>query len=189
MGLRRLKSSEIVLEWIPQAGPLTARALVAQCFAALVKQGVPVNTAAGQAVVQAKGMLAAGLGSSAALNIGEADHFVVALSLAEAETVRRLIHVGHACLSSAGVRLLRTDGAMLDQSEVTRREGGAIQFIMFPTALAMVGYKSCICPHYIHTMLLLLDDALCDCSQCWRQSDQCSACSSVLQQRHVLHGH
>eukprot|EP00048_Salpingoeca_helianthica_P023358 m.23852 g.23852 ORF g.23852 m.23852 type:complete len:4219 (+) comp8583_c1_seq1:2019-14675(+) len=118
VGMRRLKTAELALEWMPAAGPLAIKALVAQVFVGLARQGVPANVAAGQALMKARDMLASGAVDP--VEITTPDHFFVALSLSEAETVRRLIHVGHACLASAGVRLVRIDGSVLDQSQTMR---------------------------------------------------------------------
>lgn len=115
VGERRLKNAELVLEWVPQAGQLVFRQLVARHFQALCAQGLPANAAAGQAMVAAREQLRVGPPVVAAVPCGE--HYVGAVSLAEGETLRRLIHLRHPVLASAGMRLRRLDGSLLDQSE------------------------------------------------------------------------
>ena len=106
---------ELVLEWVPQAGQVLFRQHVAEQFQQLLNEGVERNVAAGQAVLRAKPLTVAckpciGRATAPAL-------FITALSLAEGETLRRLLHLRLAGTSS-GLRLRRLDGSVLDESPV-----------------------------------------------------------------------
>ena len=116
VGERRLKNAELVLEWVPQAGQVLFQYLVSTRFRVLVEQGLAPNVAASQAMLEAREQMHNIPNGSVKVELDGL--YVAAVSLAEGETIRRLIHLRHACLGSAGVRLRRLDGSILDQSEV-----------------------------------------------------------------------
>ncbi len=113
------------MQWVPLGGQLVFKALVAMQFQALCVQGVAPNAAAGQAMLRARDMVKAGTGEP--VPVSAAQHYVVALSLAEGETIRRLIHTRHPSLAMAGISLRRLDGMLLDQTEV-RCSGSVFNF-------------------------------------------------------------
>jgi hypothetical protein len=142
LGDRRLKNASVVLEWLPGAGERAVRALVAahyrrvtvgcgraacaRCVSgarAVALSGVAAASHALSCVVAPAGVavraepLCDALQADVDAQLREAaERHVVALSLAEAETLRRLVHADGAVVRRCGIALRTIDGRVLDRS-------------------------------------------------------------------------
>lgn len=122
MGERRLKNIALILEWAPLAAREALQAAVGGEFQRLVAGGMPPNQAAAAAMKASMAALDAapaplGEGRPAPAP-GASPRFQVAVSLAEGETLRRIIHSRQGLLRSAGLALRSVEGALLDQSHL-----------------------------------------------------------------------
>eukprot|EP00928_Gymnodinium_smaydae_P006393 TRINITY_DN12258_c0_g1_i2.p1 TRINITY_DN12258_c0_g1~~TRINITY_DN12258_c0_g1_i2.p1 ORF type:complete len:1179 (-),score=178.35 TRINITY_DN12258_c0_g1_i2:170-3580(-) len=127
LGDRRLKNVALVMEWEPLVGTpppqdaLSAKEQMQRLFAELVQDGLPANEAAAEALRLLKDPIAARSQKIArTLKQGSSKRFLVALSLAEGETIRRMLHdhtrqdiLTHKC---AVIGLRTVSGRLLDSS-------------------------------------------------------------------------
>ena len=109
LGSRRVKNVGIVLEWIPQA-TATLQTKIHQLFQQyMAVDGTDATTAASKAMEEA-------LKTSHTAVTSRDERYFVVLSLAEGETIRRMIHMHHPALSVTGLALRTVDGRVLDSS-------------------------------------------------------------------------
>jgi hypothetical protein len=131
VGDRRLKNVSLIVEWVPEEGKHRLQKEIAHQAAGLVGSGVPPAQAAARAIVESMAKL--GIQRSPAIiqslsappskspyslanNGGRPCRFVVAVSLAEGETIRRLIHCKAQELQLAGVAMRLGEGDTIDRS-------------------------------------------------------------------------
>ncbi|OQS06902.1 hypothetical protein THRCLA_20266 [Thraustotheca clavata] len=114
LGERRLKNIGFLLEWHPQQIQTRLRNRIGAFFAAICAQqpGIAPTDAAAMAIHKAS-----------ATNLNEPDAnevegpvYVIALSLAEGETIRRMIHCSHPIFSISSIHLRTCDGALVESS-------------------------------------------------------------------------
>ncbi|OQR84514.1 hypothetical protein ACHHYP_13291 [Achlya hypogyna] len=117
LGERRLKNVGFLMEWHPLQIQNRLRARIGTFFAAICAQqpGIAPTDAAALAIQQA---------SATDLGAPDADEvpgpvFVVALSLAEGETLRRMIHCAHPVFSLSCIQLRTADGALVEASHAS----------------------------------------------------------------------
>ena len=134
VGDRRLKNVALIMEWTPGEGLSPAsedpKELMARLFKGLVASGMPPNEAAAEALKKLKsGDFEAPPAPQSGLN-----RFYVALSLAEGETVRRMIHDHERqdVLTKSRVALRTVGGRLLDASPgFTQSEDVALPLCCF----------------------------------------------------------
>ncbi|KAF0690318.1 Aste57867_18249 [Aphanomyces stellatus] len=107
LGERRLKNVGFLMEWHPDAIQAHLKARIGVHFARLIGQGLAPTDAAAQAIHQA---------SQDPLETVPAEGFLVALSLAEGETIRRMLHCAHPVFNISRVQLHMSDGALVETS-------------------------------------------------------------------------
>eukprot|EP00941_MAST-03F_sp_MAST-3F-sp1_P005353 g5353.t1 len=140
LGLRRLKNIGLLLEWEPQHPGAAAkfRDALPKFFASMSKSD-SANAAAAKALLAAieetmKGPDTDGCGERKEDN---GRRFVVALSLAEGETIRRVIHANHPVCCSTALAIKTRDGVLVDssawydESKVDHKVAVAIQCFRF----------------------------------------------------------
>ena len=115
IGDRRLKNIALVLEWVPLLEPVDndPKVLMKKIFSDLVKNGMAANDAAAMALQMiAKGELPPRAPQS------NPSRYFVALSLAEGETLRRMIHdhTRQPVLKEANIAIRTIGGLLLDAS-------------------------------------------------------------------------
>lgn len=124
MGERRLKNVALILEWAPLAAREAVQMAVAEEFKRLASTGMAPNEAAAAAMRETMKKLNAAPATLAsdrpAPPPGARIRYQVAVSLAEGETLRRIIHSQQGVLRSAGIALRSVEGAVLDQSHLMR---------------------------------------------------------------------
>lgn len=119
VGDRRLKNIVGVLEWTPGAAKIVVKAEIVRQFKALIAQGISPNEAAAKSTAFAMAKLKSQVASSSnqGLTDPEATYFV-ALSLAEIESIRRILHSEQAVLKMTGLSLWTLEGRKLDTSHL-----------------------------------------------------------------------
>lgn len=124
MGERRLKNVALILEWAPLAARETIQTAVAGEFKRLAASGMAPNEAAAAAMRETMRKLNAAPVQLASDRPtpppGAQIRYQVAVSLAEGETLRRIIHSNQGVLRSAGIALRSVEGAVLDESHLMR---------------------------------------------------------------------
>ncbi|KAG9413019.1 hypothetical protein AC1031_016040 [Aphanomyces cochlioides] len=106
LGERRLKNIGFLMEWHPEAVQNHLKDRVAQHFTSLIATGLAPTDAAAQAIQLA----------SKEPIVTNSDGFLVALSLAEGETIRRMLHCAHPVLNICRIQLHMSDGALVESS-------------------------------------------------------------------------
>ncbi|CAK4174347.1 unnamed protein product [Aphanomyces euteiches] len=106
LGERRLKNIGFLMEWHPEAVQNHLKARVAEHFTNLIATGLAPTDAAAQAIQLA----------SKEPIVTKSDGFLVALSLAEGETIRRMLHCAHPVLNISRIQLHMSDGALVESS-------------------------------------------------------------------------
>ncbi|RHY32657.1 hypothetical protein DYB32_002374 [Aphanomyces invadans] len=106
LGERRLKNIGFLMEWHPNAIQLHLKERIGVHFVRLVGTGLGPTDAAAQAIHLAS--------QDPIENVSEG--YVVAMSLAEGETVRRMLHCAHPVFNSSRVQLHMSDGALMESS-------------------------------------------------------------------------
>jgi hypothetical protein len=120
VGDRRLKNVSIIVEWQPMAARDALTKEIGQQFQQLLAAGTPANQAAAlamQRAVQALDATPSALtpGATAASPV-----YHIAVSLAEGETLRRVIHSRQSVLKACSLTLYTVDGLQLDSSHLAR---------------------------------------------------------------------
>ena len=95
VGERRLKNIIFILEWVPPSGPNNTAA------------AAPDDSSVGELAKEG----------------GPPSRYLLVLSLAEGETVRRLIHTDHAALRTAGLALRYSEAGSFDDAPLDRSSG------------------------------------------------------------------
>lgn len=125
LGERRLKNVGLVLEWSPLAEQETMKAIVHHLFALVMSEnpGMPPNEAVVHALQrasllpkQASDQIATSLKTAVATVSSQQRVYLVALSLAEGETIRRMIHKNHPAFRISQVRLRTCEGELVESS-------------------------------------------------------------------------
>lgn len=125
LGERRVKNIGLVLEWSPLAQQETMKKIVHHLFVQVMtaSPGIAPNEAAVKAL-----SLAAALPSASPSDVSSAlktdvesvvdasPVFLVALSLAEGETIRRMIHKNHPVFQTSQVQLRTCEGELVESS-------------------------------------------------------------------------
>eukprot|EP00049_Salpingoeca_infusionum_P014496 m.271712 g.271712 ORF g.271712 m.271712 type:complete len:4223 (+) comp15683_c19_seq1:207-12875(+) len=118
VGDRRLKNVSLVMEWVPNASADVIKAEITRQFLLLTQSGIAPNVAAQQALQRAMEVLQ----EEAAANQQQAGkplaRYFVALSLAEGETIRRIIHSSQSILKMAAIKLHTIEGLQLDSTHL-----------------------------------------------------------------------
>eukprot|EP00043_Microstomoeca_roanoka_P005858 m.58502 g.58502 ORF g.58502 m.58502 type:complete len:4257 (-) comp13155_c0_seq1:39-12809(-) len=119
IGDRRLKNIAVVMEWQPGASRLAVKQEITRQFKLLVQQGEAPNKAAAAATAAAMLKLkdVVSMVNTQGLTAADTCYFV-ALSLAEAETVRRILHSQQAILKITSLALWTLEGRNLDASHL-----------------------------------------------------------------------
>ncbi|KDO28986.1 hypothetical protein SPRG_20090 [Saprolegnia parasitica CBS 223.65] len=117
LGERRLKNVGFLMEWHPLQIQSRLRARITTLFVAICAQqpGIAPTDAAAQAIQ---------LASQSDLGTPDENEvpgpvYVVALSLAEGETLRRMIHCAHPIFAVSGIQLRTADGALVEASHAS----------------------------------------------------------------------
>ncbi|TYZ50886.1 hypothetical protein PybrP1_007186 [[Pythium] brassicae (nom. inval.)] len=125
LGERRVKNVGLVLEWTPLGQQEALRTVVHHLFRTVVAEspGIAPNEAAVKALALASAVpTAAASDVSVALQRDVAQAvdalpvFLVALSLAEGETIRRMIHQQHPVFQTSQVQLRTCEGELVESS-------------------------------------------------------------------------
>jgi hypothetical protein len=130
LGDRRLKGAHLIMEWIPEAMKQASKARLLQVHAALMSgehgdgtAPMDPNTAAAVAMQiitnpgSAPASLQAILHEPVDVQVFAASRRLVAVSLAEAETLRRIIHVQQDSISGVGLALRALESGVIDQTD------------------------------------------------------------------------
>ncbi|RHY98210.1 hypothetical protein DYB35_004616 [Aphanomyces astaci] len=108
LGERRLKNIGFLMEWYPNAIQNHLKERIGVHFVTLVATGLPPTDAAAQAIHLAS--------QDPMITSVATEGYVVALSLAEGETIRRMLHCAHPVFTSSRVQLHMSDGALVESS-------------------------------------------------------------------------
>jgi len=141
LGDRRLKNVLVIMEWYPKSFGTRLQRLVPMLHQYVItNEGLSPNAAALRALSIATAPTTAedsalrkrmvkGLTSSNAQNLPDADRFFVAVSLAEAETLRRALHTSQVA-SLSDFRLLSIeDGSSIDETDGAPRIDDKAKFL------------------------------------------------------------
>jgi hypothetical protein len=129
MGDRRLKNVGLVVEWCPDAGNVQWRRTLHPLRSKLLEEGADADTVTMEAwgrilqsmslpVEETRSLLPEGT-----LHAIQPRRYIVAVSLAEGETLRRLIHTRAHVLRGVGLAVRDSCGRLLDASERFETEG------------------------------------------------------------------
>ncbi|DAZ97871.1 TPA: LOW QUALITY PROTEIN: hypothetical protein N0F65_003298 [Lagenidium giganteum] len=130
LGERRVKNVGLVMEWSPLLSQDIMRKLVHHLFMQLMtdQPGIAPNEAAVKALSEAAKLadakpneVPAGVRTEVATIIEAAPVFLVTLSLAEGETIRRMIHTNHPAFKVASVQLRTCEGELVESSSFVSR--------------------------------------------------------------------
>ncbi|TDH74318.1 hypothetical protein CCR75_003035 [Bremia lactucae] len=128
LGERRLKNIGFILEWSPQLYQESMKALVQQLFRAFLASDGSKCNANDIAVkaIQAAAVIAStspesvsdALKNAVAVATSKMPVYMATLSLAEAETIRRMIHTKHPVFQISQVKLRTSEGEVVDSSSI-----------------------------------------------------------------------
>lgn len=125
LGERRVKNVGLVLEWTPLGQQEALRTVVHHLFRSVVavSPGLAPNEAAVQALAAAAAVpttaasdVPPALQRDVQQAVGALPVFLVALSLAEGETIRRMIHQNHPVFQTSQVQLRTCEGELVESS-------------------------------------------------------------------------
>lgn len=115
LGPRRLKNINFLLEWIPQAGAKDLQMALKRIYTELKQQGIQDDAKAAALAMEAAIDIQS-KSNSTNKNADDNARYVVAISLSEGETLRRMIHTKHPIFAVAGIALKTVSGSVLDAS-------------------------------------------------------------------------
>ncbi|TMW68228.1 hypothetical protein Poli38472_007900 [Pythium oligandrum] len=130
LGERRLKNIGLILEWSPTAEQEAMKKIIQLLFMKVMDEtpGIAPNDAAVRALGMASEIaqqhprdVLPALKTEASMLMDQLPVFLVAISLAEGETVRRMIHKSHPVLKTSQVRLRTCEGELVESSSFIAR--------------------------------------------------------------------
>lgn len=134
LGERRVKNVGLVLEWSPLAQQETLKKVVHHLFVKVMTEnpGIAPNEAAVKALSLASEVpatdasdVSSALKSDVQQVVDAMPVFLVALSLAEGETIRRMIHKNHPVFQTSQVQLRTCEGELVESSSFASSWGDA----------------------------------------------------------------
>ncbi|GLE02888.1 hypothetical protein PINS_up011752 [Pythium insidiosum] len=132
LGERRVKNVGLVLEWSPGSEQECMKKIVQTLFVEVMtaNPGLPPNDVAVKALTMASELsqkssrdVPDSLRSSVTSVLDQRPVFLIAVSLAEGETLRRVIHTRHSALKNSQLRLRTCEGELVESSSFTASWG------------------------------------------------------------------